>query len=74
MPKPKHGNREKHKQEKVAERKLTREVITHLRETRERILRGRDLKSDSTETLRRFRDGGMDGTIVPGESQPPSQR
>jgi hypothetical protein len=58
----------------ISDRKLTPEVITHLHETRERVLHGRVLKTDSTETLRQFRDGGIEGTTHQGESEPPAKR
>jgi hypothetical protein len=58
----------------IPERKLTPDVITHLNETRERVLHGRVLKTDSTETLRRFRDGGIEELTYRGKPKPPAKR
>ncbi|MGD9893135.1 MAG: hypothetical protein AB7R89_11530 [Dehalococcoidia bacterium] len=42
------------------ERKLTKKTIERLNQTRERIMRGRVFTDDSTDIVRRFRDGGPD--------------
>lgn len=58
----------------VSAPKLTDDVIRQLHETRERILHGRILKTNSTETLRRFRDGGIEGTTHLSETNVPAKR
>lgn len=48
---------------KPLEWKLTDDAFKQLEETRERIMRGRVFDDDSTDIVRRFREGG-DGDIV----------
>jgi hypothetical protein len=49
---------------KPTEWKLTDDAFRQLEETRERIMRGRVFDDDSTDIVRRFRDGGDDDTVT----------
>ena len=54
---------------KPVERKLTREAIDRLNETRERIMRGRVFTDDSTDIVRRFRDGRTSDSVTTHRGQ-----